>query len=345
MKRIITVLLITSLLVSSVYGCGKRKESTNTSSDAVTAAPNAIESTPEPTPSILYDAGTRTVTVEGTHDYAALSLPEEVKNARMLEVHDNEFILSIFLPALRTKGWDEQTELPGLIDRTDRSLRFLRQYLCKNAGEAYPEALAERSVSVSIKKSGFGYRINESQISLVYNDAGMHREFLYLLAMINSSAVGWEQIGYAWYVGTCIDPYSEVMDAIAVVPEMPYYSQCIAGGIDPEHMSASDIRIVYDACARVCFEKGLTHWGSYCESMPVSSESVYTRSDAMQQGDTQMSAFMAASFLAWLDDEYGFEKLSLFCFGQNSFEEAFETDFQSAFDEWSTWIKQTYPSE
>ena len=168
---------------------------------------------------------------------------------------------------------------------------------------------------------------------------------MYLLALINSNAIGWEQIGYAWYVGTCIDPYTEMLDTILIVPELPYYSQCIAGGIDPAQMSASDFRIVYDSCARVCFEKGLTHWGSYCESAPVTSESVFTRNKAKEPGDTKLSAFMAASFLAWLDDAYGFEQVSLFCFGQKSFEEAFGTDFQSAFDAWHAWIEQTYPAE
>ena len=49
--------------------------------------------------------------------------------------------------------------------------------------------------------------------------------------------------------------------------------------------------------------------------------------------------------LDWLDDAYGFEQVSLFCFGQKSFEEAFGTDFQSAFDDWHAWIEQTYPAE
>ena len=134
-------------------------------------------------------------------------------------------------------------------------------------------------------------------------------------------------------------------DTVLIVPELPYYSQCIAAGIDPAQMSAADIRIVYDACARVCIKKGLTHWGSYCESALVTSESVFTRKNVKEPGDKMLTAFTAASFLAWLDDAYGFEQVSLFCFGKKSFEEAFGTDFQSAFDTWHDWIKQTYPAE
>ena len=40
-----------------------------------------------------------------------------------------------------------------------------------------------------------------------------------------------------------------------------------------------------------------------------------------------MSVLMAASFVAWLDDMYGFEALSEYCFGQRTFDEAFGTDF------------------
>ena len=256
---------------------------------------------------------------------------------------DDAFTLSAYLPVLREADLDEQSELPKIIDRTAQSLRFLKQYLYENAGSAYPDALMEIPAYFKIDRTVFGYRTGDEQITLQYNDAGTHREFLYLLALINSNAIGWEQIGYAWYVGTCIDPYTEMLDTILIVPELPYYSQCIAGGIDPAQMNASDFRIVYDACARVCFEKGLTHWGSYCESAPVTSESVFTRNNAKEPGDTILSAFMAASFLAWLDEAYGFEQISLFCFGQKSFEEAFGTDFQSAFDAWHAWIEQTYP--
>ena len=129
------------------------------------------------------------------------------------------------------------------------------------------------------------------------------------------------------------------------MPELPYYPQCIAGGVDPEHVTAADFRTIYDACARVCFEKGLTHWGSYCESTPVTSESVFTRTQDKQPGDTLLTAFTAASFLAWLDEAHGFEAVSLFCFGQKTFEEAFGTDFRSAYDAWSDWIIRTYPAE
>ena len=54
---------------------------------------------------------------------------------------------------------------------------------------------------------------------------------------------------------------------------------------------------------------------------------------------------MAASFLAWLDEAYGFEQLSLFCFGQKTFDEAFGMNFNIAYKNWRTWIIENYPAE
>lgn len=345
MKQSLLILLILITLMGSITGCDKQSDSLPVAPNTESSEMIEVESDQDTATEIVYDARTQTLSIQGVQDYTKLSLPAEVKGARVLQVKDDAFTLSAYLPVLREADLDEQSELLKIIDRTAQSLRFLKQYLYENAGGAYPDALMEIPAYFKIDRAAFGYLADDEHITLQYNDTGTHREFLYLLALQNSDAVGWEQIGYAWYVGTCIDPYTEMLHTILIVPELPYYSQCIAGGIDPAQMSASDFRIVYDACARVCFEKGLTHWGSYCESAPVTSESVFTRNKAKEPGDTELSAFMAASFLAWLDDAYGFEQVSLFCFGQKSFEEAFGTDFQSAFDAWHAWIEQTYPAE
>lgn len=345
MKQSLLILLIPITLMGSITGCDKQSDSLPVAPNTESSEMIEVESDQDTATEIVYDARTQTLSIQGVQDYTKLSLPAEVKGARVLQVKDDAFTLSAYLPVLREADLDEQSELLKIIDRTAQSLRFLKQYLYENAGGAYPDALMEIPAYFKIDRAAFGYLADDEHITLQYNDTGTHREFLYLLALQNSDAVGWEQIGYAWYVGTCIDPYTEMLHTILIVPELPYYSQCIAGGIDPAQMSASDFRIVYDACARVCFEKGLTHWGSYCESAPVTSESVFTRNKAKEPGDTELSAFMAASFLAWLDDAYGFEQVSLFCFGQKSFEEAFGTDFQSAFDAWHAWIEQTYPAE
>ena len=55
-----------------------------------------------------------------------------------------------------------------------------------------------------------------------------------------------------------------------------------------------------------------------------------------------MSVAMATSFIAYLSDQYGFGKVSDFCFGMGSFEQTFGTDYQSAYDSWAEWIMTTY---
>ncbi len=336
MKRMIAAMLVVCMLPCALAGCasGSHPEPASVEEDTQPAADG---------PSVDYDAATQTFYVSGIKDYAALSLPDEIKDARVLEVTDDDFKLHAYLVQMRKWDFDVQTEMPGLIDRTAKSLRFLRQYLRENAGAAYPSALAELPVEIKIDNS-YGYMTNEAQITLKYNEIGTHREFLYLLALMNRKAVGWEHLGYAWYVGTCMDPYAEVIDQWPIVPELPYYSQCIAGGIDPDNVTAADFRTIYDACARVCFEKGLTHWGSYCESMPVTAEPDFTRTSDKVPGDTLLTAFTAASFLAWLDEAYGFEQVSLFCFGQKTFEEAFGKSFNIAYKTWRLWIIQNYPA-
>ena len=319
MKRTVAILLIVCILLCGMTGCGSK-------------------------PSVNYDAKTQTLYVEGIKDYSELSLPDEIKDARVLKVREDGFQFSAYLDMMRTWDFDVQTQLPGLIDRTKKGIGFVQQYLRDNAGAAYPAELAELPVEVRIDNS-FEFKTDNGKITLTYNETGTHREFLYLFALMNCDAVGWEHFGYAWYVGTCIDPYSEALTEWPIVPELPYYPQCIAAGIDPSNITAADFRTVYDACARVCFEKGLTHWGSYCESLPVTEEPGFSRYNDKEPGDTLLTAFTAASFLAWLDDAYGFEQLSLFCFGKKTFEEAFGMSFYNAYKNWRMWIIDTYPAE
>ncbi len=340
MKRTVAVLLAACMLLCVLNGCGI-KSAPEPASETEDTQPSAAPT--DNRPPVEYDEKTQTVYVNGIKDYTAFSFPDEIKNARVLEVKEDAFQLHVDLRMLREAGLDEQTELPGLIDRTAESLNFLRQYLRENAGAVYPAALADLPVVIQIDRP-YGYHIYDEQITLKDSDVGTHREFLYLLALMDCDAVGWEQFGYAWYVGTCIDPYNEVIYKWPIVPELPYYTQCIAGGIDPANVTAADFRTIYDACTRVCFEKGLTHWGSYCESMPVTAEPDFSRTGSKDPGDTKLTAFTAASFIAWLVEAYGFEQVSLFCFGQKTFEEAFGVKFNLAYKTWSNWIIQTYPA-
>lgn len=350
MKRCFALLLIMLTLICCLCSCGMPKEPSPAEDNEAAAQTPAANETGSAeaagetsAPEAAYDARSETLTLKGFSDYSQITLPDEVYKARALEAENAAFTLSVYLPALRKDGWDEKTELPAMLERTLRSLEFLRGYLKENAGEAYPARLAELPVRIKIDGAAVGYETDGKGITLRYFDAGTHREFLYLLALQDGGAVGWEQIGFAWYVGTCIDPYSEMADGSMITPELDYYELCAAAGVEPESMEPRDILTVYDAVSRISIERGLTHWGSACESLPVTCESVFTRTEDEQPGDSALSAFMAASFLGWLNEAHGFEKLSLFCFGKLGFEDAFGTDFSSAFEAWKAWITDTYP--
>lgn len=118
-------------------------------------------------------------------------------------------------------------------------------------------------------------------------------------------------------------------------------------GAFPGGSPYSDNRILFDSIARLCFEKGLTGWGTPAESGACSSFSQYHTTPNLEwgSGDWKMSVYMAGSFIAWLTDTHGFETVSEFCFAKKTFTEAFGADFSSTFSAWRAWIIENYPME
>ncbi len=296
-------------------------------------------------PTVLYEAETRVLVVTGTGDYDQAVIPDEAENARTLDVQDDEFHLSVQISLLDTGGEPLKTYLPAYMDRTDRSLRFIKTYLKEHGGGAYPAESAGKMVELSIRKgNAYSYRHETDRIFLNLRDYYWHREELYLLALMDADRVGWAQLGYAWYVGLMLDPCSE--DAAIdydpqIQAELPGYLKiCVDAGMRFEKLIGEDFRIQYDAISRYCLEKGLTGWGTAYESMPLATTRL---SKNPTEQDTRMSVCMAASFVAWLADRYGFEAVSEHCFAQKPFDEAFGTDFDAAFDAWKAWIVETYP--
>lgn len=303
----------------------------------------SIEKVDTKTPIIEYDLRSETMSVKDTTDYSLVVFPDEVKKARLLDVEDDDFTLNAYVPLLISEDYDIAAELPKILDRTDKSLHYIRDYIQKKAPSVYPQNLAQKRVDIKIGENKYGYLVDEDRIEIEYNDIGSHREFLYLMALMNRD-VGWEQFGYAWYAGTCDNPYCEISALVHLDSDYPYYKLCENAGVDMTDIRPENLRIIYDAASYISLEKGLCHWGSPCESMPVTIEIGYSGeiTDEVDEADEYMSAFMAASFLGWLDDTYGFEKVSQFCFGQKNFSEAFEVNFNNALSEWKTYISQEF---
>ena len=294
-------------------------------------------------PAVTYDADTKTLVVSGTGGYDRLELPAEANQAKNLEVQDDNFHLSLYLPVLQDYGSELNAYLPAYLDRTDKSQQFLRDYLRQNAPRRDIKAQAEKTVEFTIRKNSYDYSYDNTEEERIVIEMGRfywHREELYLLSLMNTKNVTWQQLGYAWYLSSCVDPYYEQLYTEETNwEEMPYYETFLRGGGDPELKTPRDFKILVDSVAYTCLTKGM-RWGTPYESSPVYETAFFRGRPAGKENE--MSVIMAASFIAWLTEQYGFDKTTAFCFDACSFEEAFGTDFDTAYQSWSAWILETY---
>ena len=342
---------------------------TNEPTSAPTEAPTEVPTeAPPPVPaprplSAEYDASSRTLYISGSSNYTNLLLPEEAANADKLIVEDDDFTLEASLYHY-AEAYGAVTEITytDFIDSTDKRFAFIRDYLSTHASAVYPEQIAKKHIFLQCGKSQTGWWIEDERVCigrgnglyhrglcLAANSLLMDREFYYILALINSDSAGWEQLGFANYVGASLDPYSELGNLLEISEDQgsPYARALIEAGIESEPSGAKRLSMYLDAVSRCCLEYGLTGWGSTSESRSVKAFEGYGYSrkpeDQANSGDDDMSMSMAVSFVAWLDKEYGFDALSRFCFGQTSFDEAFNTDYQTAFTAWKAHIMEIYP--
>ena len=81
--------------------------------------------------------------------------------------------------------------------------------------------------------------------------------------------------------------------------------------------------------------------GAATEIMPICDWDLYTGSKNAP-GAKDMSLCMGISLLNYLSDRYGFDKVSVWCFGERSFEEAFGVDYETARADWAHWLEETF---
>lgn len=298
-------------------------------------------------PTVLYNETTKALIVSGTKDYDRIEIPKEAKNAVTLDVQDDEFHLSVHVQLLRGASEAPETFLPAYIQRTKLGLRFVREYLKENAPSVYSATDADKMVDLTIRKGSTNVFLRQAdRIEIYLGSNYWHREFFYLLAMMNCKEIEWKQIGYGQYVNLTLNPYNEIVAMNETFDETnPYYQMLVNAGADPEHVTPDTLRLQNDIISRFCLERGLTNWGSPYESAPVKEVQPFTKTARTleSEANSEMSALMAASFIARLVDLYDFDTVSRFCFGKKSFEEAFGTDFAAAFEAWKVWIIETYP--
>ena len=297
-------------------------------------------------PTVIYDAETRALVITGTDRYDEVIIPDEAEEALTLDVQDDQFHMSVFIPLLQNGSEPLKTYLPAYIDRTDNSLHFLRSYLKGNAGDAYPTNRADKMVEINIRTDDkYLYRNEQDRILLNLCSAYWHRDALYMYALMDAPHTAWGQIGLAWYTAVCVNPYTEMLTILDPSASAPYDDLYYAAGGTYENATNDDLRIQFDVISRYCFEKGFPskRWGTVFESVPLNRTTPFSGSPETYEQDSSMSVIMAAAFVGWLDRQYGFEAVSNYCFEKKTFDEAFGTDFDTEFAAWKAWIIETYP--
>ena len=292
---------------------------------------------------VRYDEASHTMVVYGNDTGAETVFPPEISKAIYLDAQFDSFHLSAFLPHLRTREASLGTYLPQYLNRTEDSFSFIRTYLAENCSDQYPAQRAAKYVDLTIHpEEEYSWSETEDRIRLEVGSYYWHREEVYILSLLGSKNVQWKQLGYAWYLGSCIDPYSEALarSDFEAIEDSPYGELYARAGGTAE-LTTENYRKLIDAVSCVCLTRGM-NWGTAYESLPLSKTALYNAPKISNDLGDEMSVCMAASFIAWLSDSYGFDRVSSFCFGQTTFEESFETDYGSAYDDWSAWILQCF---
>ena len=293
---------------------------------------------------ISYDEETKTMVIYGKDD-TDLKLPGTVNEASELDAQFDTFHLKVRLPILRTEDESLQKYLPEYLGRTNESLKFIRNYMKENSDNEGLKERADKFVDLSIMaNNGYEWSEKEDRIEMEIGGFYWHREEMYILSLLGNRNVQWKQLGYAWYLGSCIDPYSEVHTIVNFTEEMedlPYYDAYVKGGGTLE-ASPGNYKILNDAISYMCLTEDLLS-GSPYEIMPLKNTALYNApAKAPADPGDEMSVCMATSFIGYLSDKYGFDKVSDFCFSDKNFSEAFGSDWHTEYDNWSSWIIDTY---
>lgn len=291
---------------------------------------------------VNYDEQSKTVTVYGKDSTDFPELPAQLDEAKNLDAQFDSFHMSLYLPLLQTDGTPLDPFLRDFLGRTSSSIKFVRGYLSENCAEEYPAQRAGKYVDLKFLPGGtYTWSESEDRITLDVGREYWHAEELYILSLLGSDTVEWKQLGFAWYVTDCLDPYSKGAansldeNARSKLYQDMYETYRRLGGTD--EMTPGDYRALYDAVSYLCLTRYM-YWGTINESWPVSRTRMYSGPANSTDPGNKMSLSMATSFVAYLSDRFGFDRVSAFCFDQESFEQAFGTDFDTAYAEWSAHI-------
>lgn len=304
-------------------------------------------------PTVTYNPETKALVIIGTGRYDETVIPEEAEDAISLDVQDDEFHLTMDPTVRNNKDETLKDFIPGFLDRTEKSLQFLRGWFRENAGEYYDPARVEKMIDFYITEdSGYLCRNNRDRIKIYTSRLYWNRDTALVYAMMDCS-FAWAQIGYMQNLAFATDPYNEwllVMDDSAEgFASIPYYQAAVKAGLDPDHVTPEGYAIMTDTIALYAVKEDWIHTadGRTMEYLPVSKTAFFTVSPETfaDKANNEMTGFMAGSFIHRLTDVYGLDAVNALVFGAKTFDEAFGVDFDTAFAAWQSWLVETYPME
>ncbi len=305
-------------------------------------------------PTVIYDAETRALVITGTDRYDEIVIPDEAENAISLDVQDDEFHLTMDLTVRYDTDEPLKTFVPGFLDRTEKSLQFLRAWFRENAAEYYDPSASEKMLEFSITESNsFVSQNNRDRIKINTSRLYWNRDTALVYAMMNCRYCEWEQMGYLQNLAYSVNPYNEWLlvmdDSTEEFGSIPYYQAAVKAGLDPEHMTPEGYAILTDTIALYSIKEDWIHTanGSTFEYLPVSRTVFFTVSPETVTNPVngELTPFMAGSFIRRLTDVYGLDAVNAFVFGEKTFDEAFGVDYETAREAWIAWLCETYPTE
>ncbi|MBR5740262.1 MAG: zf-HC2 domain-containing protein [Firmicutes bacterium] len=290
-----------------------------------------------------FDEASKTLVVYGKDD-TDLKFPKTLDDATAIDAQFDSFHLKANLNLFRTDGLEIGEFLPQYLGRTNESIKFIKDYIQENCPDVDIAERAAKYVDMNISTSGdYTWTEEDDRIVLDIGNFYWHREELYIFSLLGSKSIGWKQLGYAWYLGTCIDPYNETLVQGTTGTDwenLPYYDEYVKGG-GTQSMTPENYLKLCDASACHVLTNGM-HWGTAYESWPITAVGTYNGPKKSVDPGNDMTVMMATSFIGYLSNQYGFDKVSDLCFSNKSFTEAFGTDWQTEYDNWSAWIMENY---
>ena len=313
--------------------------------DSSDAPMTAEPSTPEGSPALSFDRETGTLRIVGTEGYEGLDLTP-ANEAKTLEVEDDEYQLTLSVPVLKAaleqsayynpnvEGFRVSDVLPRFLLCLDGSTPIVRLFIAAHAPNEEVVARTEKTVRYVVNYA-YNYKNGPDQIELNLGKSLAWHNYVYTLALIDAKKKNWPQLGFAYLVHMCVDPYSYgIMGLSENVENRDYYyfdAYYRAGG-SGELADPTERRLLLDANAWYNLVYGRDWPGSDAECGAICDVSFFSGDMRMEGSDLSLS--MATSLLNYLANRCGINRVEAYCFDTCSFEEAFGMDFAAARADW-----------